>query len=158
MERELNNPKVRLADIREGSVAAQIHPLQRAAYAVEARRIGSGDFPPLRETLEALWLSTDFFLVFAGEGKILGCLSYEPAANCATITRLVVSPAHFRQGIATALLRVLETRLPAGSEVFATTAELNEPAIRAYEKQGYRKTPGPISPEGIALCRMQKRL
>ena len=34
------------ANIREPSVADQIHVLQRAAYAVEAQRIGSSDFPP----------------------------------------------------------------------------------------------------------------
>jgi len=45
---------IRLANIRESAVAARIHPLQRAAYAVEAERIGCSDFPPLRETMEVL--------------------------------------------------------------------------------------------------------
>lgn len=146
------------ADIRKPSVAAPIHALQRAAYSVEAQRIGSTDFPPLRETLDALQRSTDCFLVFVEQGSIMGCLSYEPVGTCATVTRLVVSPEHFRRGIASALLRTLDARLPVGSVVWASTAELNEPAIRAYEKHGYRKASRLISPEGIALRRLYKQV
>ena len=149
---------VTLADIREASVAAPIHALQQAAYSVEAQQIGCLDFPPLRETLEALQRSTDCFLVYAENGTIIGCLSYERAEDCTTITRLVVSPGHFRRGIASALLRALESRLPVGSVVCAWTAERNEPAIRAYEKHGYRTASREISPEGIALRRLHKQL
>jgi ribosomal protein S18 acetylase RimI-like enzyme len=149
---------VTLADIRETQVAAQIHALQRAAYSVEAQRIGCSDFPPLRETLDALQRSTDCFLVFAENGSIIGCLSYEWARACATITRLVVSPRHFRRGVASTLLRTLESRLPVGSVVCAVTAELNEAAIRAYERQGYTTASREISSEGIALRQLYKQL
>jgi len=47
--------------------------------------------------------------------------------------------------------------LPSGSVVCATTADLNEPAIRAYEKQGYGAALGPTM-EGIALRRLHKRV
>jgi ribosomal protein S18 acetylase RimI-like enzyme len=149
---------VTMANIRETQVAAQIHALQRAAYSVEAQRIGCIDFPPLRETLDALRRSTDCFLVFAANGSITGCLSYEWTVGCATITRLLVDPRHFRRGVASALLRALECRLPSGSVVCAVTADLNEPAIRAYEKQGYRTESRETSPEGIALRRLYKQL
>src|SRR5689334_18120960 len=125
---------IRLANIRESAVAAQIHALQQAAYLVEAERIGCANFPPLRETPEVLQRSTDCFLVFIEHDNIIGCLSYESVRTSATITRLVVSPQHFRRGIATALLRALDGRLPVGSAAYASTADSNEPAIRAYEK------------------------
>jgi len=147
---------ITLANIGDPVVAAQIHALQQAAYSVEAERIGCLDFPPLRETIDALQRSTDCFLVFAERG-IIGCLSYESVETRATITRLVVSPQHFRRGIATALLRALDTRLPVGSVARASTADLNEPAIRAYEKQGYRTISRPVSPDGIALRQLQKQ-
>jgi ribosomal protein S18 acetylase RimI-like enzyme len=146
-----------LADIREASVASQIHALQQAAYSVEAQRIGCIDFPPLRETLDELQHSTDCFLVFAEEGSIIGCLSYEWAEACTMITRLVVSPRHFRRGIARALLRTLDSRLPVGSVICARTADRNEPAIRAYEQQGFSTVSREISPEGIALRRLLKQ-
>src|SRR6266478_9879300 len=98
---------ITLPNIRELAVATQIHALLQAAYAVEAKRIGCIDFPPLRETIEALHCSTDCFLAFIERENILGCLSYEWVGTCATVTRLVVNPHHFRRGIATALLRSL---------------------------------------------------
>jgi ribosomal protein S18 acetylase RimI-like enzyme len=147
---------IRLANIRESAVAAQIHALQQAAYAVEAERIGCADFPPLRETVEVLQGSTDRFLVFLDNENIVGCLSYESVGTKATITRLVVSPQHFRRGIATALLRALDGRLPIGSAVYASTADSNVPAIRAYEKHGYRTVSRKVSSEGIALRRLHK--
>src|SRR5882724_10977297 len=147
---------IRLANIREPAVAARIHALQRAAYAVEGERIGCSDFPPLRETIEVLQRSADCFLVFLECENIIGCLSYECFGTSATITRLVVSPQHFRRGIATALLRALGNRLPVGSVAYASTADLNQPAIRAYENEGYRTVSRQVSPEGIALCRLQK--
>ena len=147
-----------LADIREPSVAAPIHALQRAAYAVEAQRIGCTDFPPLRETLDALQHSTDCFLAFVEGGSVVGCLSYEQVGTCVTVNRLVVSPLHFRRGIASALLCALDTRLPVDSVVCAWTADLNESAIKAYEKQGYRRGASQISQEGIALRQLHKQV
>jgi len=150
------NDVIRLANIRESAVAAQIHALQQAAYLVEAERIGCAEFPPLRETIQVLQSSTDCFLVFLDHDNIVGCLSYESVGTNATITRLVVSPQHFRRAIATALLRALDGRLPVGGAVYASTADSNEPAIRAYEKHGYRTVSRKVSPEGIALHQLQK--
>src|SRR5437016_4372315 len=91
----------------EYSVAAQIHALAQAAYALEAERIGCAEFPPLRESLDELRQSSDSFLVFQQSGTIIGALSCDPNSDPVAITRLIVSPAHLRQGIATALLSEL---------------------------------------------------
>ena len=149
---------IKVADIQESSVASQVHALQQAAYLVESQRIGCADFPPLHESLQTLQQSTDSFLVFIDAGRIVGALSFEIAGNCVTVTRLVVSPDRFRRGIASALLTALEGRLAAASTLCATTGDLNKPAVRAYEKKGYRTISRLVSPEGIALRRLQKRL
>jgi ribosomal protein S18 acetylase RimI-like enzyme len=150
---------VAVANIRDSTVAVQIHELQRAAYAVEARLIGAGEFPPLRESAADLLECRDNFLVFVAEGNILGCLSYESAGMVVTISRLVVNPSHFRRRIATALLQELERRLPTGSVIQASTAELNGPAIKAYESQGYKKAANPRpTAEGILICCLHKQV
>ena len=154
----LQDSVITAADILESSVAEQVHALQQAAYLVESQRIGSADFPPLRESIQTLQQSTDRFLVFVEAGRIVGALSFEIAGNCVTVTRLVVSPDRFRRGIASALLTALEGRLAAASTLCATTGDLNKPAVSAYEKQGYRTVSRLVSPEGIALRRLQKRL
>jgi glyoxylase-like metal-dependent hydrolase (beta-lactamase superfamily II)/GNAT superfamily N-acetyltransferase len=149
---------IRLADIRDLSVATQIHSLSRAAYSVEAEWIGCTNFPPLNETLDLLQRSTDCFLIVVEGDTIVGCIAYDRHATKTTITRLVVSPQHFRKGIAVALLRNLETRLAEGTIVCAETADRNEAAIRAYEKLGYTAVSRQSSPEGIALQRVEKQL
>ena len=127
---------LKVADIRDGAVATEIHAVQQAAYAVEARWIGCRDFPPLRETIAEFQHSRDRFLVFEWEGRIVGALAYERGVDCVTINRLVVSPDHFRRGIASALLATLEDRLTVGTLLRASTAELNQAAIKTYEKHG----------------------
>jgi len=73
------------------------------------------------------------------------------------IPELAVSPRYFRRGVARALLRTLDSRLPVGSVICACTADRNEPAIRAYEQQGFKTASREISPEGIALRRLLKQ-
>ena len=122
------------ANIRESAMADSVYELQGAAYGVEAERVGVADFPPLRQSLDEVRRSPDCFLVWIEEGSIRGCLSYEVTPPLVTITRLVVRPACFRRGIASALLRDLESRLAPGSLICGFTADLNEPAVRTYEK------------------------
>jgi len=148
---------IREVDVSDLGMAARIHALQQAAYAVEAERIGCANFPPLRETIEGLGRAKERFLVSEVDGTTRGALSFERNAAFVSITRLVVSPECFRQGIATALLRDLERRVSDATVLRAITAEPNEPAIRCYAKQGYRVAKRLFSPEGIALVHLEKR-
>jgi ribosomal protein S18 acetylase RimI-like enzyme len=138
------------------SLAAAIHTLARAAYTLEAAQIGCADFPPLRESLEQLRASVDRFLVFRENEKVVGVLSFVGEEDCANITRLFVSPTHFRQGIARILIGELEQRLQAGASVTVSTAEANLPAVMLYQKCRYAIAGSSRSPEGIALFHFEK--
>jgi len=130
--------------------------VSQAAYALEAEWIGCADFPPLREPLAALRQSSDTFLVFQQAGRILGTLAFDRSTDPVTITRLVVSPTHLRQGIATALLAELERRLPPMTRLTVSTAQTNTPAVRLYQEFGYAVTRVSSSVEGIPLVRLTK--
>jgi ribosomal protein S18 acetylase RimI-like enzyme len=144
------------ATTAEHSVAADIHALAQAAYALEAARIGCADFPPLRESLEELRRSSDRFLVFHQADRMVGALSFDSGTGSVTITRLVVCPEHLRQGIATALLAELERRLAPNVRITVSTAEGNTPAVSFYHRLGYVTMGGIRSPEGIRLLRFAK--
>lgn len=144
------------AALPEDSVAAQIHALSMAAYALEADRIGCVNFPPLRETIEELRQSSDRFLVFQCAGRIVGALSFDRSADSVAITRLVVSPAHLRQRIATALLTSLEERIPRGARLSVSTATANTAAVLLYQRLGYAIVRVSISAEGIPLTQLAK--
>ena len=140
----------------EYSVAAQIHAVAQAAYKLEAERIGCAEFPPLRESLDELCQSSDSFLVFQQAGSIIGALSFDRSSDPVAITRLVVSPAHLRQGIATALLSDLEQRLSPTARLSVSTAQTNTPAVILYQRLGYTTAGVSNSSEGIPLLHLSK--
>jgi ribosomal protein S18 acetylase RimI-like enzyme len=144
-------------DIHDDGVAAEIHALSHAAYALEAERIGCADFPPLRETIDELKRAGERFLVFRKEGRMLGALAFGEAPGTVTISRLVVSPADSRRGVATALLQALHRLHPGGVTVAVTTAAANAPAISFYRKLGYVIGGFRASPEGIELIELTNR-
>lgn len=148
---------ISVADLTDASIAAEVHALLQAAYGLERTRIGVADFPPLRESLEALRQADECFLVFVESERILGALSYRLWDKSVRITRLVVSPDHLRNGIASALLRDVEERTPDAVNFHTITAERNEPAIRMYKKHGYQAGEAFMSVEGILLRALQKR-
>jgi ribosomal protein S18 acetylase RimI-like enzyme len=140
----------------EYSVAAQIHAVAHAAYTLEAERIGCAEFPPLRESLDELRQSSDSFLVFQQSGSIIGALSFDRSTDPVAITRLVVSPTHLRQGIATALLADLERRLSPIARFTVSTAQTNTPAVILYQRLGYTTASVSNSAEGIPLLHLSK--
>jgi ribosomal protein S18 acetylase RimI-like enzyme len=140
----------------EYSVAAQIHAVAQAAYTLEAVQIGCADFPPLRESLNQLQQSSDRFLVFQQSGTIIGALSFDCSTDPVTITRLVVSPTHLRQGIATALLVDLEQRFSPPTHFSVSTAQANTPAVFLYQRFGYTTAGVSKSAEGIPLLHLSK--
>ena len=140
----------------ESPVAEQIYAVSQAAYKLEAMRIGYAEFPPLRESLDELRRSPDTFLVFHQAGRIVGALSFDRKIGPVTITRLVVSPTHHRQGIATALLAELEHRLAPVAQFKVTTAQANTPAVLLYQRLGYSPAGISVSPEGIPLLHLAK--
>jgi len=147
---------IRETTATEDSVATQIHALAQAAYALEAQRIGCADFPPLRESPNDFRQSGDTFHVFRQSGAIIGALSFDRGTDLVTITRLVVSPLHLRQGVATALLTDLERRLPPRARLTVSTAQANTPAIRLYQRLGYTLASSSKSAEGILLVHLTK--
>lgn len=139
----------------DAAIAAAIQAVAQAAYALEAERIGCADFPPLRESVEDLRQSADRFLIFQQAGGIAGALSFDATAAPVVITRLVVDPAHLRQGIATSLLTALERLLPEAA-FSVSTAQANAPALALYRRWGFVTDSFHGSPEGIPLIRLSR--
>lgn len=135
---------------------ATIHALAQSSFTVEAERIGCADFPPLRETAEHLSASPDRFLIFRECESILAVLSFVCDEGCVTITRLVVSPLHFRRGIAKTMLAELERLIPLAESFAVSTAKANIPAANLYRNHGYTLAGTSHSPEGIALAHFKK--
>jgi len=126
-------------------VSQQIYQVFQSSYKIEAELVGVEDFPPLSRTVEHIQASTTQFYGFIVEGKLAGVieisLNEESAENISKTTleieSLTVSPLFFKQGIAGLLIEfVLQTK--AFEYAIVETAAVNQPAIKLYEKHGFR--------------------
>ncbi|KOP30201.1 hypothetical protein ADM98_15325 [Exiguobacterium sp. BMC-KP] len=104
--------------------------LQRLAYQVEARLLETTNFPPLSETIDDIEAEQPKGFVYLLHDNVVGAITYDDR----TITRLVVDPAYFRQGIAQSLLQYL---LQHDHVKHVLTGARNLPAITLYARFGF---------------------
>lgn len=125
-----------------------LHRLQQRAYQVEADIIRVSDFPPLQQTAAQLVHEQPNGYVYCLNEQLVGALTIEQE----TITRLVVAPEHFRQGIAKQLLRhaLAKHRLH-----FVSTAAANLPAIALYQQFGFQQI-NQVSRDAIVLVTLKR--
>lgn len=112
---------------------ASLLQVQRRAYQVEAALLDTIDFPPLRETLEEIDVEAPTGFVFLVGDTLAGAVTVDDL----TITRLVVDPAYFRQGIARSLLQHLFEHSHAKHVM---TGARNRPALVLYARFGFTET------------------
>ena len=137
--------------------AAQILAVQLAAYTVESELIGYAALPPLRETVDDILNSPEQFLVYRDGKQIVAVLSYERIEDRLDIGRLVVSPSHFRRGVASQLLVYLEQLHPTYGKITVSTAAANRPAIALYEKHGFHIAEHKTLADGLVLVQLTKK-
>ena len=104
--------------------------LQRRAYQVEAALLDTTDFPPLRETLDMMNAEAPIGFIHLIDDTITGAITVDDV----TITRLVVDPEYFRQGIARSLLQHLLEHSHA-KQVMTGARKL--PALVLYTQFGF---------------------
>lgn len=136
------------------AIAAQIHHVFQASYAVEAKLIGVQNFPPLQRTTTDLQNSKTSFIGFWEEKELAGVLELDEQAELADICSMIVHPNHFRKGIASQLLQyVLQTTT--ATTVIVETAVVNIPAINLYQKMNFKETKrftNNVGIEKVAFC------
>ena len=144
-------------DLAAPGVADELVALQRASYRVEADLIGVPSLPPMHETATQLRASRETFLgARLADGRLAGAVSYKRLCDGAVdIYRLVVDPAAFRRGIATALLDALDVVAPAARTLVATGAA-NEPARALYERRGFRMVRETQAGQGVWIVEMER--
>ena len=143
-------------DLRDAGVAASVLDLQRAAYAVEAELIASNEIPQLTETLGELQQSTERWIGFTNHGDVIAAVAYETSGDDLVISRLVVSPHHFRQGCGEQLVRRVLGDVPHNRAIVSTGAA-NHPALRLYAKLGFRKLGQEEIVEGLRITYLERR-
>ncbi|WP_329103947.1 GNAT family N-acetyltransferase [Streptomyces sp. NBC_01439] len=133
-------PQIRTLDLTDDAIAAAVHRIGRAAYAVEAELIGFDGIPALGEGLARMRaLPLNWVGAVAEDGEPAGFLAWEETPEGISIDRLCVAPSWFRRGVASLLLRHALTELFPGRLVEVTTGAANAPAVALYERLGFTR-------------------
>ena len=149
-------PAVRPLDVRDPRVAAELLPLQRRSYRIEAELIGSDAIPPLHESLAELMACGEQFLgAFHGE-VLVGAISYRIEGDTLDIHRLVVDPSAFRRGIGRELVRAVQELETAPTHVVVQTGAANGPATTLYRQEGFAALDVFEPIPGLAIARFEK--
>lgn len=148
---------ISVIDIENKEMAREVLNVQIPAYEVEAELIQFDGIPQLFDTVELLASCGESFLGFFSEGVLQGVLSYCKNEDEWEICRLVVHPACFKKGIATALLEFfLQEVVGKGELVKVNTGAANIPAITIYKKFGFSEIDHLEVAPGVQIIEMQQ--
>ncbi len=128
---------IKRLDISNDYVAQDVLALQKLAYEIEADLESHRFIPYLNEGLSDLMRNDDeFFFGNYEDDKMVGAISFKIANDgVLDMGRLMVHPAHFRQGIASALINHAKETFHL-RKIIAQTGAKNKPAIQLLEKNG----------------------
>ncbi|MEJ8306075.1 GNAT family N-acetyltransferase [Saccharibacillus sacchari] len=146
-------------NMEDHSLVEALFRLQTTAYRLEAKRIGFDEIPPLADTLDTLKHSSDTFYGYTTEaGELAGAIAVEEEyPGELTLTRMMVHPDFFRQGIATRLIQYIFTRYPDFKTYIVSTGSMNEPAMRLYQGFGFVPFRKEYVAPGVELTTMRRK-
>lgn len=136
--------------------SSQIHTVFQLSYAIEAKLLGSKDFPPLKRPVESFVKSENLFFGYLEENELAGVIEIELIDKHVDINSLVVKPTFFRRGIARKLLEFTFNNFDAKLFLVETGVK-NEPAIALYKKLGFEEIKQWDTDFGIRKVLFEKR-
>lgn len=123
----------------EIEIAKKIHGVFQRSYKIEADLIGAEDFPPLKRSVNDFQKSNTYFYgAWKGE-DLSSIIEVNIDELKLEICSLVVNPKYFRQGIGSKMMKFILEKHPR-NKTLVETASANQPAIRLYEKHGFKIT------------------
>lgn len=124
---------------RDIDVATDMQKVFYASYSVEAKILKAASFPPLKRSIDQYrFTDTDFYGLKIHQ-ELAGVVEIRREELDTHIQSLVVHPKHFKQGIASRLMKFV-IKQHDSELIFVETGINNVPAIQLYEKFGFKQT------------------
>lgn len=151
----MDNLHVIELDHTRPETAAAIHAVMMAAYQIEAALLGVASFAPLQQTPAQIAAARAAFYGIWLESDLIAVAEIESAGPARRhIGTLVVHPAYFRRGLATALLRHIFQTYP-DVDFTVSTGRDNQPAMRLYAAHGFREQRRWTTRDGISMASLR---
>ncbi|MFO1444150.1 GNAT family N-acetyltransferase [Bacillus sp. Bva_UNVM-123] len=148
---------IKIIDISLKDIARDVLNIQIPSYKVEAEIIGTDEIPPLKDTVETLQVCKETFFGYYEDKELCGAISLKIEDNVVDIHRLIVHPTHFRKGVAQKLLNYVSSNFES-EKIIVATGSKNMPAVRFYEKNGFKKIREVTVNETLSLTFFEKKL
>jgi len=127
------------------------------SYAIEAKLLNAVEFPPLQRTIQE-YINTDtVFYGFWVDENLAAVVEIRTDNYTTHIQSLVVSPDYFRQGIAAKLMAFVLENFPT-EIIYVETGVDNIPAIKLYEKYGFKQVKEWDTEIGIRKVKLIKKI
>lgn len=149
---------IRAIQLEDDRQTRPLLALQKASYTIEAELIGSYELPPLKDTLTSLQSCGETFFGYFVNEELAGAISYKKVGDILDIHRMMVSPAYFRRGLATALLRFLLSHETGYAKVIVSTGAKNHPAKQLYTQFGFSQVAEKEVIPGLTITLFEKVL
>ena len=142
---------------KEEEVAEQLYSIWQASYPIEKEMIGAEVFPPLDRTVLDFQSTENVFYAYIVNDEFAGVIEVARIEDYIHLQSLVVHPAHFRKGIASALIKhAIKTH--ASAKYSVETGFENVPAKRLYESFAFRETKVYDTDYGVKKIRFEIKL
>lgn len=147
---------IRRLRIEDETTAQNVLSVQIPSYRVEAEIIGFDGIPPLYDTVERLMACGETFYGYFVADELAGALAYKRAGDVLDIHRMMVHPAHFRKGIASALLQYVLTAETGIRQAVVSTGAANQPAKDLYLRHGFIEVGQREVAPGVSISLFEK--
>ncbi len=135
-------------------ISKKIRSIFQVSYAIEAKILDAIDFPPLKRNLEDFLICKNDFFGFWKNEEIAAVIEIKNNEHFTHLQSLVVDPKYFRQGLAQQLISFVLHHFD--SETFIVeTGVANEPALKLYEKFGFKEIKQWDTEHGIRKIRFE---
>jgi ribosomal protein S18 acetylase RimI-like enzyme len=143
-------------DLDDDVTLVSVLSLQRAAYAVEARLIGSDAIPALHETLGELRRAPERWIGSFSDAALVAALAYLETPEVLDISKLVVSPGSARRGLGERLV-CSTLDLVRRPTTIVSTGSANAPAVGLYGKLGFAAVGEEEAAPGLRVTHFELR-
>jgi GNAT superfamily N-acetyltransferase len=151
-------PTVAVLDVADAGAALTV---QYAAYLAEARRYGTTEIPPLRETLAEIAAdvadpATRALGAWLGP-RLVGSVRLRRGADGSReFARFTVAPDVQGCGVGGALLAAAHEGLPPGTVTWLVSGARSDDNLRRYVRAGYVESGRLTDDAGVELVRMRR--
>ncbi|MFC5651646.1 GNAT family N-acetyltransferase [Paenibacillus solisilvae] len=131
---------IKKLDLTSEAAAMQVLDVQIPSYRVEAELIGFNGIPYLSDTVESLMQAEEEFYGYLVDGQLAGMVALSMEEDVLRISRLVIAPPFFRQGIGRKLVQFVLDQNALIETIAVSTGASNLPAVCLYQKLGFVDT------------------